>query len=159
MNKTQILNTIEELEGKIAELKSQLNNNINDEPPFIRLNKFENYYFINKDAGEGFFIATEERDEYTFFDNNMYKNNNYFPTKEQAEKCAEELNLFMKLKRYAMLYPNDTGDSIIYYSVNENEYDFIEAEFVPNGCILPTFSIDRAEFICKELNNKQFLQF
>ena len=94
MNKEEINRKIEMLEKEIAELKNTTKEN--DELKFERVAEDEPYYYIRL---YNCLVIGEEKEGFVPFDNEMFKLNNYFHTKERAEEVAEKIKLLLKLER------------------------------------------------------------
>lgn len=117
------MNTIEQLEERIAQLTELVNTGTEtleslketlktvekerdrladqrreQEPKFERVKEGEEYYFIDFDAFKSLLVLRETEGGYAV-DDAAYEKNDYFKTKERAQEVADKINLLLKLER------------------------------------------------------------
>lgn len=87
---------IKELEKQIAELKAEL------EKEKLRLNKGDDYYYINAFGGISRYIEYNDS-----ADDSLYEFGNYFKSEEEAEKIAKKLKAIAKVSRAILIANGD----------------------------------------------------
>lgn len=129
------MNTIEQLEERIAQLTELVNTGTEtleslketlktvekerdrladqrkeSEPKFERVKEGEEYYFIDFDVFKSLLVLRETEGGYAV-DDAAYEKNDYFKTKERAQEVADKINLLLKLERLHDIYcPNYVPD-------------------------------------------------
>lgn len=152
---------IAELEKQIAELKNAVEEKEikQEEPKFDRVAEDEPYYYIKL---YNCLVIREEKEGFVPFDNEMFKLNNYFRSKERAEEVAKKINMMLELERLHDTFcpdyvPNwDSGNEkkyCVYYNNVDELYDFVyTCKYKRNDVYFPTEEI--AKKVCDILNTE-----
>ena len=146
------LKTVEEERDRLAEER---------EPRFERVEIGESYFYVFLNDSGAFIVKETESNE--LLDRELYKTNNYFHTKERAQKIADKINFLLKLERlhdiYCPDYVPDWDDDdeykyTVYYDGKDKCYGinkFCIVEYKPD-VVFPTSEI--AQKVCNILNEE-----
>lgn len=169
MNKTEIENKIYDLKRAIKSCENIIKANENEikkleaekeRPAFERVEEGKKYYIVAVDAYGGE-IVKEYIEEHMRFDESMFKNNNYFLTKERAEEVADKINFLLKLERLHDVYCPDykpdwdndwTGKFYILFDNKFGMYISTDAYSVDNHTTVYFDSEETANKVCEILN-------
>ena len=156
------MNKIEELKNKIEKLSEEiilttdkLKKELDECEKSGKVNKrwraekYESYYYVDSDL---FVEEHTERDIEE--DDNRYQIHNYFVTREEAEKVAEKIKIYIELKDLAEEL--NEGEEIDW----ENEY---QAKYYIYNCNENKTLECNASYCCEEIGqiyclNKDFLE-
>lgn len=171
MTKTEIENKIYDLKRAIESCKNVIKANENEikkleaekeKPAFERAEEGKKYYIVAVDA-YGREVVKEYIEEHMRFDESMFKNNNYFLTKERAEEVADKINFLLKLERlhdtFCPDYKPDWNDRIkakwnIVFDYDEKEYVSYWNAVVDSHTTVYFDSKETTEKVCKILNEE-----
>lgn len=124
MNKSEILNEIEELKFKITQLEEMAKRQ--DEPKFKRKACGEMYYLIRIDSvGVG---VSNWNEDSSNTDAMYFENNNYFYTSERATEVADKIKFLLMLERLHDTYcpdykPDWENEDETKFSICFSQYD------------------------------------
>lgn len=139
MTKTEIENKIYDLKRVVESCENIIKANKNEikklqaekeKPAFERVETGKEYYSIGKRT-TGEFISYQLTEENTSFNEDYFKNNNYFHTKERAKEVANKINFLLKLERlhdtFCPDYKPDWNDRIkakwnVVFDYDEKKY-------------------------------------
>ena len=120
------------------------------------------YYSIGKSTtGES--ISYQLTEENTSFDENYFKNNNYFLTKERADEVTDKINFLLKLERlhdtFCPDYKPDWNDKseskwAVVFDYDENRYTPFWNAVIDNRTIVYFDSKKTADKVCEILNKE-----
>ena len=170
MTKTEIENKIYDLKRAIESCKNVIKANENEikkleaekeKPAFERVEEGKKYYAVVVDSYKGSFVK-EYLEEHMSFDESMFRNNNYFHTKERAEEVADKINFLLKLERlhdtFCPDYKPDWGDERFKWYIL---FERTDKQYVTNWstryekCATVYFdSKETAEKVCEILNKE-----
>ena len=171
MTKTEIENKIYDLKRAIESCKNVIKANENEikkleaekeEPTFERVEKGLRYYCV--EVNELGVTVEPHIDNRLIFSDAMFKNNNYFLTKERAEEVADKINFLLKLERlhdiYCSDYEPDWNDRIkakwnVVFDYDEKEYVSYWNTVVDSHTTVYFDSKKTADKVC-EILNKEF---
>lgn len=151
----ETLKTVEKERDRLAEERRER------EPKFERVGIGESYFYVFLNDYGAFIVKGTESNE--LLDRELYKTNNYFHTKERAQKVADKINLLLKLERLHDIYcpnyvPNwdneDERKYVVYYDNQSKCYkinSFYVTEYKPDVAF-PTSEI--AQKVCDILNEE-----
>lgn len=132
------------------------------EPKFERVKENTLYFSLFFDSLTGLIVSSSTEKDIGF-DKAAYNNNNYFHTKERAQKVADKINFLLKLERlhdtFCPDYKPDWNDGenkyFVFYDNTCKRYAFnavAVVEYEP-GVYFPTGKI--AKKVCDILNAEQ----
>ena len=171
MTKTEIENKIYDLKRAIESCKNVIKANENEikkleaekeKPVFERVEKGLRYYCV--EVNELGVTVEPHIDNRLIFSDAMFKNNNYFLTKERAEEVADKINFLLKLERlhdiYCSDYEPDWNDRIkakwnVVFDYDEKEYVSYWNTVVDSHTTVYFDSKKTADKVC-EILNKEF---
>nr|DAF88619.1 MAG TPA: hypothetical protein [Siphoviridae sp. ctqzz19] len=169
MTKTEIENKIYDLKRAIESCKNVIKANENEikkleaekeRPAFERVEKGLRYYCVG--VNELGVTVEPHIDNRLIFSDAMFKNNNYFLTKERAEEVADKINFLLKLERLHDIYclnyaPNWNDGKYKWYVFFDNElesYNFT-SDLYWNKKVATYFdSEETAKKVCEILNKE-----
>ena len=149
----ETLKTVEEERDRLAEERRER------EPKFERVGIGESYFYVFLNDYGAFIVKGTESNE--LLDRELYKTNNYFHTKERAQKVADKINLLLKSERLHDIYCFDyvpdwsngnKGKYVVYYD-NQDKCYKINSFYVTEyklDVAFPTSEI--AQKVCDILN-------
>lgn len=170
MTKTEIENKIYDLKRAIESCKNVIKANENEikkleaekeKPAFERAEEGKKYYIVAVDA-YGREVVKEYIEEHMRFDKSMFKNNNYFLTKERAEEVADKINFLLKLERlhdiYCLNYVPNWNDGkykwYVFFDKELESYNFT-SDLYWNKKVATYFdSEETANKVCEILNKE-----
>nr|DAH43882.1 MAG TPA: hypothetical protein [Caudoviricetes sp.] len=170
MTKTEIENKIYDLKRTIKSCENIIKANENEikkleaekeKPVFERVEKGLHYYIV--EVNELGVTVERHIDNYMIFSDAMFKNNNYFHTKERAEEVADKINFLLRLERlhdtFCPDYKPDWDDKskakwCVVFDYDENEYVSYWNTVIDNRTIVYFDSIGTAKKVCKILNKE-----
>lgn len=160
MNREEKIKKIKDLEREARQLRNELDPEEQYEP-FGRAGVGYNYYIINTEQPEPCVTELTEGEDY--YDDQYFKNNNYFITRQQAEDALRKIKLTLRLKRlqneFCCGYTPDWSDIstkyYIYYDYEDMKYQYgwtttlavVDSIYFPNKYI--------AEKVCDILNKER----
>lgn len=170
MNKTEIENKIYDLKRTIKSCENIIKANENEikkleaekeRPAFERVEKGLCYYCVGfNELG----VTVEPHiDNRLIFNDVMFKNNNYFHTKERAEEVADKINFLLKLERlhdtfcpdYKPDWDNDwKGKFYVLFDNGNGKYISNDAYFADSGTTVYFDSRETANKVCEILNKE-----
>lgn len=171
MNKAEIEKKIYDLKRTIENCKNIIKANENEikkleaekeKPAFGRVKKGEGYYSIGKFC-TGEFISYQLTEKNESFDENYFKSNNYFHTKERAEEVADKINFLLKLERlhdtFCPDYKPDWNDKseakwVVVFDYGENKYASYWNAVTDNRTIVYFDSPETVNKVCEILNKE-----
>ena len=169
MTKTEIENKIYDLKRVIESCKNIIKANENEikkleakaeKPAFERAEEGKKYYAVIVDSYKGLLVK-EYLEEYMSFDESMFKNNNYFLTKERAKEVADKINFLLKLERlhdtFCPGYKPDWDDKskakwTVVFDYDKNKYASYWNAVTDNRTIVYFDSSKTADKVCETLN-------
>lgn len=165
------MKTLEELEKELILQKEKINNSLIDlkaiEDEIIllkdkavdnkikaayRLEKYQKYYYVSMDFRK--LIIGEDKDAHHIVDDNSYSQNNYFQTKEEAERYLNHFLLQLELLRLRDRLNGDFDHNstsvvkyAIYYSITDSKLKLIHSRNCIEGSLFFRSEYVREEFI------------
>jgi hypothetical protein len=143
-------NTIKANENEIKKLEAE-----KEKPVFERVEKGLRYYCV--EVNELGVTVEPHIDNRLIFSDAMFKNNNYFLTKERAEEVADKINFLLKLERLHDTFCPNLNDKrkakwVVVFDYTENKYVSYWNPVTDNHTIVYFDSKETAEQVCKILN-------
>lgn len=144
------LKTVEEERDRLAEER---------EPKFERVEIGEPYFYVFLNDSGAFIVKETESNE--LLDRELYKTNNYFHTKERAQKVADKINFLLKLERLHDIYfPNyfpNWNDCYeekfsIYYDTHKEKYAIQPYTIMKYEASVYFPTLEIAQKVCDILN-------
>ncbi len=141
-----------------------LNQQKKQESKFERVEKNENYYYLEFGSVLGTATIYSEAETGHHIDKNRFDNNNYFHTEERAQEVADKINFLLKLERLRDTFcpdyipdwnNNNEQKYFVFYDNGSNHYEssvVIAVEYEPT-VYFPTREI--AQKVRNVLNAEQ----
>lgn len=170
MNKTEIENKIYDLKRTIKSCENIIKANENEIKKleaekegfaFKRVEKGLRYYCVG--VNELGVTVEPHIDNRLIFSDAMFKNNNYFHTKERAEEVADKINFLLKLERLHDLYCPDYKPDwnnewelkyYIFYDVHNKKYQPGVCYYISYDPNIYFNSKETANKVCEILNKE-----
>lgn len=143
-------NTIKATENEIKKLEAE-----KEKPVFERVEKGLRYYCV--EVNELGVTVEPHIDNRLIFSDAMFKNNDYFLTKERAKEVADKINFLLKLERLHDTFCPDWNDKrkakwAVVFDYAENKYVSYWNPVTDNHTIVYFDSKETVEQVCKILN-------
>lgn len=169
MNKNKIEKRIEELTEEIENCKDIIKSSEEEierlkveaeKPAFERVEKGQTYYYVSVECGKVITTCIEETG--LLFDNEAFKNNNYFLTEKRAEEVADKINFLLKLERlhdiYCLNYVPNWNDGkykwYVFFDKELESYNFTSDLFWNKKVATYFDSEETANKVCEILNKE-----
>lgn len=170
MTKTEIDNKIYEIKRIIESCENIIKANKNElkkleaekeRPAFERVEKGLHFYCV--EVNELGVTVELHIDNRLIFSDAMFKNNNYFLTKERAEEVADKINFLLKLERlhdtfcpdYKPDWDNKSESKwTVVFDYDEKKYASYWNAVIDNYTIVYFNSRETAEKVCDVLNKE-----
>lgn len=149
-----------------ARLKGWKIPEVEEEPTFKRLAKRRRYW--NVEICEGKAIIAQNCEQNYSDDDNNFRNNNYFYTKERAKEVADKINFLLKLERQHDIYCPDykpdwennmTQKHYVLFDNESRRYIRTNAYSVDTGTSVYFDSEETAQKVCDALNKELEMPF